>query len=154
MKRIFNAKGLSLIELLIILALLGIVLSGITALLFNSMDMYSRNDSQWQVQQDARYAERLISNDIRSAYIIDSPSDNCTGNILSLNDGDIVIKCGTGVNENTLYRISGGVSDPIIYSADSVLFSRAGYTITLTITANISGNTFVVNTKLFSRAIH
>lgn len=151
-----NKSGLSLIELLVVLAILVIALGLVSGLLSNSSIAYKNSDAQWQIQQDARFAIQKLSNDVRSAYKIDTPSDNGSSSLLSINNGNIEIKCGIGVNKNTLYRKVNGASNIITGNVSNITFTRSGSIITIVLTTKTpdAQNEFTVSTKLYSRTIH
>ena len=151
-----NKSGVTLIELLVVLSILVIALSAASGLLSNSAVAYKNSDAQWQIQQDARFAVQKISNDVRSAYKIDTPIDNGSSNLLSLNNGNIEIEYGNGVNKNTLYRKVNGASNIITNNVSSITFTRSGSIITITLTTKKpeDENEFTISTKLYSRTIH
>lgn len=65
-----NNKGFSLVELLIALAVGGIVLSALTALIQNSVHNFTRQTVSAQLQNDADVALNQIENDIMEADML------------------------------------------------------------------------------------
>jgi prepilin-type N-terminal cleavage/methylation domain-containing protein len=62
-----NNKGLTLIELIIVLALMGLVLTGAYALFFIGNTIFSHGESQYGLQSEARLAIESMTNEIRYA---------------------------------------------------------------------------------------
>lgn len=67
MKTRKSNKGLSLIELLIALSLVGLVLSAAGMLYFSGLKGWERSSSQTEVQQNLRIAMHTLNSEIRKA---------------------------------------------------------------------------------------
>jgi len=66
-KSVNCTRGFTLVELLIVLALLGMVLAGLYNLLFFAQSGFTRASASTRINQDARLAIISISNDLRNA---------------------------------------------------------------------------------------
>ena len=67
MKKIFNKhnSGVTLIELIIVIALIGIVISVIFSMFFFGSGTFTRGESQYGLQNEARFAIDSLSRDLR-----------------------------------------------------------------------------------------
>ncbi|HHY10082.1 MAG TPA: prepilin-type N-terminal cleavage/methylation domain-containing protein [Firmicutes bacterium] len=81
--RLKSSFGFSLIELLIALTLLGGVMGAAYSLHYYGLISFSRGESQLSLQQDVRFAAKLLSDEIRFASEIEI-----------INDGSFEVKEG------------------------------------------------------------
>jgi prepilin-type N-terminal cleavage/methylation domain-containing protein len=71
----FNKKGITLIELLVALAISGIVLAGVYQLFISQTRTYAKQDQVVEVQQSVRTAMEILLRDLRMAgFDDDNPS--------------------------------------------------------------------------------
>ncbi len=88
-KSVNCTRGFTLVELLIVLALLGIVLAGLYNLLFFAQSGFTRASASTRINQDARLAIVSISNDLRNARPYAEGEDAVT--VTNSNQIDITI---------------------------------------------------------------
>ena len=67
LRRIFNQRGFTLAELLVVTALVGLVMAGVLSLLMSSNQSYQRGTNQVEAQQAARVAMARMAQEIREA---------------------------------------------------------------------------------------
>lgn len=91
-----NNKGFTLIELMMVIAILGIVFSVVGSVLNNSIIKYNRESTYYESKINARYAMNRVLNEIRRNYnttyasgkvslgattLVNSNKNDATGNI-------------------------------------------------------------------------
>lgn len=157
MKKTKGNSGFTLIEIIVVMAIIGIVMLMATNLIGFSLKSYTIDNTQLEIQQDARHAVQVISNDVRSASSIELTNTppftvgNAEKPILVI-DGTIgYYKKKTG---NTLYRYSNGTENPVIQNLKSISFpDYSNDILVLEIVTQKPGmdNVFDITTKLYSR---
>ena len=115
-----NERGFSLAELLVVVAVLGLILAGVMALQQQGQLAYIIGANRVEAQQNARIASTLMSRESREACAITSfsstaitltvvdPSKAGTVDCSSTTAGDIITvkyTLGTGATATTLFRI-------------------------------------------------
>lgn len=98
-----NVSGFTLVELLVVTAILGVVLAAVGNLFMTSTEIYSVQDQVVRVQQDVRSVLNLMSGNIRMAGL------NPTGN--AVNAG-IMHANATTIRVLYDYDANGTCSDP------------------------------------------
>jgi prepilin-type N-terminal cleavage/methylation domain-containing protein len=157
MIRLRKNSGVTLIELLVVLGLLGVVTAMAAGLFSNSMGYYKNDDAQWQIQQDARFAIKEITKDVRSAdsISITTPTeDGVTKYVLNLDNGGIpiIIKWEYDANgDKVLYRIVNGTKSKIIGFMEDIVFEYPQNVLTINLTTKKADKTFTLSTKLSRR---
>lgn len=133
---VLNARGFTLAELLVTLAVVGLVMAGVLSLLIQGQQSYLVGAAQVEAQQNARVAVERMANEIRAAGYDPTASGfsaiiNQTQTGLTLqNDwnGDGVIGGGGEVvvyllRGTTLRRNAGGGAQPIVEGVQSLRFT-------------------------------
>ena len=95
-------KGFTLLEFLLYIGLVGIVLTVAGAIGLNILFGKAKLGAIEEVSQNARFAMEGISNTVRNAQAINSPSIGTTAPLLSLQMADLA-------KNPTIFDISGGV---------------------------------------------
>ncbi len=104
--KINNRKGITLIELLIALIVLGLTVAGIYRLFIAQTKAYTIQDQVVEVQQGIRVAMEILLRDLRMAgFDDDSPTSNISV-ITPLVVGDESIAVSYEYDSNTLYTVS------------------------------------------------
>lgn len=104
--KINNRKGITLIELLVALIVLGLTVAGIYRLFIAQTKAYTIQDQVVEVQQGIRVAMEILLRDLRMAgFDDDSPTSNISV-ITPLVVGDESIAVSYEYDSNTLYTIS------------------------------------------------
>jgi prepilin-type N-terminal cleavage/methylation domain-containing protein len=133
MKRVIKSGGFTLVELLTALALMAVLFTMCSVFFGYALNIYIREGSMSQAEQDAIYALQQVEKEIRAGRLmVDSinPSDVSTLSIKSTKpDGEIItIKPGYSNGKKVLnrevsnsYGIKG--TNKIIDNIDSIMFS-------------------------------
>ncbi len=104
--KINNRKGITLIELLVALIVLGLTIAGIYRLFIAQTKAYTIQDQVVEVQQGIRAAMEILLRDLRMAgFDDDSPTSNISV-ITPLVVGDESIAVSYEYDSNTLYTVS------------------------------------------------
>ncbi len=104
--KINNRKGITLIELLVALIVLGLTIAGIYRLFIAQTKAYTIQDQVVEVQQGIRVAMEILLRDLRMAgFDDDSPTSNISV-ITPLVVGDESIAVSYEYDSNTLYTVS------------------------------------------------
>ncbi len=102
MKKISSQKGFTLVELLLYVAIAGIILLTISLFLQTLLESRVKNQTIAEVEQQGLQAMQLITQTLRNAAVINSPSTGTGTTTLSVNTY-------TGANNPTVFDVSGGV---------------------------------------------
>lgn len=70
MKRLNNKKGFTLLELIVVIAIIGMVITTIFSLLFIGYDVYGKASDDFQIQSDVRLAMEEINTTVRSSKAV------------------------------------------------------------------------------------
>lgn len=129
LRRVFNQRGFTLAELLVVTALVGLVMAGVLSLLMSSNQSYQRGTNQVEAQQAARVAMARISQEIREAGY--NPSSATTFNpVISFSATGLTIQNDWNANgaiDNTIT-----VTDPVKGTArgEQVIYALSGTNLT------------------------
>jgi type IV pilus assembly protein PilW len=141
MKRDQNkARGFSLVELLIAIAISGIVLGAVSTLFIMQNKSYSVQEQVTEMQQNARAAMDIMTREIRMAGY--DPSSSANASIVTATSGSINFTqdldgdgSTTGTNENITYslytssgiqkigRDTGGGNQPVAENIQALTFA-------------------------------
>jgi prepilin-type N-terminal cleavage/methylation domain-containing protein len=128
-KKVFNKKGITLIELIIVLAIMGLVLPFVVQFFLLGTNIFARGESQTRAQQNARMATMYITTELRNAksvMIINSidPSDTSSldpdYNYIFV-DGSTIkhIKTDLGINVDIIREIAIGFTPTLEFNINS-----------------------------------
>lgn len=129
LRRIFNQRGFTLAELLVVTALVGLVMAGVLSLLMSSNQSYQRGTNQVEAQQAARVAMARMAQEIREAGY--NPSTATTFNpVISFSATGLTIQNdwnANGVIDNTIT-----VTDPVKGTprGEQVIYALSGANLT------------------------
>lgn len=100
-KRIFKLgnKGLSMVELLCAISILGLVSTAVTSVMVVSADSYQRGSSETEVQQEAQ----LVANQISDLLIDSTAQVTYASNTLTIEQGTVKYKVRYDSGEKKLY---------------------------------------------------
>jgi prepilin-type N-terminal cleavage/methylation domain-containing protein len=98
-----NQRGFTLVELLIAMALVGMIMGGVFALQQQGQAAYQFGAARAETQQKARVALERVARELRTASAVTS-SANCN---IGTNDITFVFVDGAGVSTTVRYYTSG-----------------------------------------------
>ncbi len=153
-----NERGFSLAGLLVVVAVLGLILAGVTALQQQGQLAYIMGSNRVEAQQNARVAVTLMSREIREACAISSFSSSAvtftmvdplkanTVDCSSTTAGDIITvkyTLGSGATSTTLFRIwsTGALPSVSDCNGANAQYCLIGGVNSLTFTGYTLGNT-------------
>lgn len=96
-----SPKGFTLIEVLIYVAIIGVVISSFVSFSISSTNARNKTYVIQEVQANARVVKELISREIKEASSVVAPSSGSSTSVLELDVPD--------TSNNTLYSLSNGV---------------------------------------------
>ncbi len=105
LRRCRDARGMSLIELLIVLAMMGVVATAIFSLFLSTQRTASTSEEVMEVQQNLRIAMDLLTRDLRMAGFM-IPRDQQAFNLAQ----PAMLTTRTGTADNIAARITNGVT--------------------------------------------
>ena len=147
-------KGFSLVEILVVVAVLGIAISVGSSLLMTILHSASKARVLTEVKQNGDYASNLMERSLRNARdIVDSCGgvSPCTDSYISFNNEDyeaVVFSCevdGDGIN--TIMRTIGGNTERLINNIVQVVDCSSVFTIDFG-TAGVSPDVITINFTL------
>jgi prepilin-type N-terminal cleavage/methylation domain-containing protein len=105
-----NQRGFSLAELLVVMAVLGLMLTGLFVVQKQGQDSYLMGASRVEAQQNGRVALELMTRELRSATSVTAVSSATDMTFVDENGVTIEYQ----LSGTTLNRIAAGVSTPLI----------------------------------------
>ncbi|QQS60850.1 MAG: prepilin-type N-terminal cleavage/methylation domain-containing protein [Candidatus Moraniibacteriota bacterium] len=130
MMKIFchNKKGISLIELLIYIAIMGILLTSIVSFITVNENMKKRNQAISEVEIQGWEAMRFITKSIKNAQSITGPIFGENSAVLTLVVDDVT-KSPTIFDLNAgALRIKEGLSDPVTLTDSRMIVDTLSFT--------------------------
>lgn len=122
-----NKKGFTLIEILIYIAIIGVVISGFIAFALSITGSRDKNYVVQEVQANGRMALDLISQKIKAANDVVSPGEGNSGSSLELDmpspDANLTFSLSNGI----LNATETG-SDPVLVTSDEVNVTNLTFT--------------------------
>lgn len=117
-------KGVTLIELIIVIALIGIVISVIFSMFFFGSGTFFRGESQYGLQTEARFAIESLSRDLRFVREIEIIDDFSSGipepyeTIVYFDSvNNEIVKSFAGIT--TTYKLNSSSSNPLLFKKTS-----------------------------------
>lgn len=148
---VYRKKGFTLVELIIFLALLGVVLTIGYRIFFSGQNTYAMGSDQYQLQSEIRKAGDFIIDEVRNATeidIINTPFFPQTGyGYIYLHDSKIVYEYSGGTRNIT----DSLVKDENVFSIRKDPDNRNFLCIDMTGTLN--GNTYNLSTEILLKNV-
>ncbi len=122
-------KGFSLLELIIYIAIISVISGVFVAILFNLSLSSTKSKTETEVQQNLRNAMQAISQTLRSAQNINTPTAGSSGNTFTavVNGQNVQYSLGsTASTTSALQRVTGTNTDFI--TSDKVLVTYLNFT--------------------------
>ena len=145
MKSNFGQKGVSLLEILLYISLSSIILLTTTMFLMSVLGARAKNQTIATVDQGGSQAMSIITQTLRNATAINSPTQGNTASTLSVN---------TGTNDPTVFTLSNkvitmqqGSGSPIALTSNLVTISNLTFT-------NLSGSSTPGNISISFTVTH
>lgn len=117
-RNIENRKGVTLIELLIVIALIGVVLSVVYSMFFFGNRTFSQGETQYGLQSEAKFAIETAMKDIRYATnirITDSTTPGPYETIIYYNNNSIIKKFGESIETINFHNNSAVTVPPLSF---------------------------------------
>lgn len=144
-------RGVTLIELLVSLGIMSIILVMVMSFFSYTVKSYKYDDTQWQIQQDARRAVQQITKDVRQAQSISVSVDQKQLTLTQSGSGTISFY----ISNSKLYREVNSAKNPVIENAKDILFTWDDIdkvlSMELVTKKSKADNEFKISTKLYSR---
>jgi prepilin-type N-terminal cleavage/methylation domain-containing protein len=101
-----NEEGFTLVEILISMAILGILLAAMGGALIISLKTSDATNQRFAQSHDVQIASAYVANDVQSASGVDVPSStaNCSGSSTTLATFTFSTKDGSGNNQTAVYK--------------------------------------------------
>lgn len=115
-------KAFTLVETLLYIALVGILLTSIVTFLSAILATESKNEAIFEVDQQATFVIDKVTDTIRNAEAINSPSAGSNGNSLSL-------EMANASEDPTVFSLNGGIMEITEGSSGSIPISTNNVTI-------------------------
>jgi len=151
MEEFVDNRGVTLIELLVSISIMSIVLTMVLGFFSYSVKSNKYDDTQWQIQQDARRGIQQITKDVRQSIAISVSDDQRKLTLSQQMGGNIIFY----ISNNKLYREVNSAKNPVINNAKDIFFTwddvdKVLY-VQLTTKKIGADNEYSVSTKLYSR---
>jgi prepilin-type N-terminal cleavage/methylation domain-containing protein len=121
-------RGFTLIELLLYIAIISLVLVSVTGFFWNVVSGNIKENSYQEVQQNGRFVMTKITQEIKKAIGINSPTLGSSANSLSLIMSDSNLNPTVFDVSGGKLRITQGASVPIELTTDQVVVSNLQFT--------------------------
>jgi len=126
-----KSKGFTLIELIVVVAIIGVMLSGVLAIFDQGVKMYAKDNTQVANQQSLRTVMTSIEKKIRKADHINQPLyEDVSGCLVVQSKTEVDTYCKSG---NSVTLNGASILDRI--SAFDIDVTNSNYTVSITITS-------------------
>ncbi len=133
-KRIHTQRGFTLIEMLLYVAVAGIVLTSLVAFGWNVVGIGTKNGVYHDVVSNARLASEKLTFFIREATDIDTANSNFGVNIASTPGSKVTLR-GVAPNDPIVIdvssgtlRVAFGASEPVALTSSNIIVSSLVFT--------------------------
>ena len=121
-------QGLTLVELLIYMAILGSILAIMTGFFWNIALGYAKENSYQELQQNGRFVLTKMNQEIKKAKRINSPSPGFSANSLSLEMANPNLNPTTFDLNGGKLRIIQGTNPPYELTTDRIIVNNLQFT--------------------------
>ena len=154
MNLLSNQKGLTLLELIISVGLLGIIMAAGLTLYLTGIKTWKTGDVQLELQQNARIAIKTISEAVRDAKIVEVLDEEgkyvVEGNRIS-----IVTNKGENIEfyykDKKLMRKKNHTSNTVANYVENIVFKKESSLIFISIEVKKEDHSVELETKIFPR---
>jgi len=143
-----NEKGTTLVEMLVALALVSVVLSGLMGVYWVGSKSYENQAASSDAQYAARMAAQIIVEDIRGAAEAETQEEGAKLRLLTTSGEDVVYY---RQENNWLYR-DGNAKTPIAENITGLSFTRNNSLFTIKIDATVNGFLYSLSTGVTRRS--
>jgi len=143
-----NEKGITLVEMLVALALVSVVFSGLMGVYWVGSKSYENQAASSDAQYAARMAAQIIVEDIRGAAEAETQEEGAKLRLLTASGEDVVYYRQAN---NWLYR-DGNAKTPIAENITGLSFTRNNSLFTLNIDATVNGFLYSLSTSANRRS--
>lgn len=128
MKKIFNSRlGFTLIELLLYVGLAALILLGVSVFLSLVLGARVKNQTIAEVEQQGVMAIQLITQTMRNATQINSPTPGSSASSLSLNVTDAAKTPTVFAGQAGILRITQGTALPVAITSPKLIASSVSF---------------------------
>lgn len=125
-----DRRGITLVETLVVLVLIGIIMAALTTFLTTSLNLFGRGDRQTEVQQQARIAMNHLRNDLTAARSVEVSDVNAGGTLVALIERPVQgeseeLEVRYTLENRTLYRDFKGSKNPIALEMETAAVNSA-----------------------------
>lgn len=144
-----NRKGITLIELLIVLAIIGIVITGASSMFLFGRISFSSGETQYGLQTDTRLAMESITNDIRYATKVELRNSSISSDpyetVIYFDSASNAIVKVFGGSTISSHKINSPSNSPLMFYESS---SSTGNLISYVIQASENGRMYDISADL------
>ncbi|MEG6584230.1 prepilin-type N-terminal cleavage/methylation domain-containing protein [Dendrosporobacter sp. 1207_IL3150] len=155
-KILTNKKGFTLVELIVGMAIMVIILTGVLGIMRSSIQSYDFSKKRVYEAQQSRVAINAIIDDLRNATAITEPTKGNTQDSITytLNAANHTIELGSGQDEGRLMRDATAMTSNIVTNISFARDAADGRIIAVRATLNSpdnrSSDEFVIETVVFA----
>lgn len=117
-------QGFTLIELVLYIGIVSIILTTVTSLLIAIFSARSKSQTVSEVEQNGNVAIQIISQVLRNATSINTPTQGNSGSSLSINVTDSAKSPTVFDISNGVLRITEGTSQPVNLTSNRITVSN------------------------------
>lgn len=154
LQRIRNKNGVTLVELILVIAVVGIIMAAALAFFLFGTRTFTLGSNQAKVQQEARLATTIVSQDLRTAIGVKAYIDGATIDPAPLSTEYIVKRVGTSPGPYSLQYIrpSGTLETDDIFTSLSFSISKntttGKYFVIFQATGSENGRDYTINSTM------
>lgn len=151
-----DQKGYTLVELVVGMAIMTIIMTGILGVLGVSVTSYHYAQKRTYEVQQARIAVNELISDLQKATTITEPAKGATSSraVYAIGSDNYTVEMGTGANAGCIVRngnrITANIVKDITFARDSSDGRMMTVTVVLNNPENNSTGEFMLSTKVFS----
>lgn len=120
MKKHVNCNGFTLIEVVVAMAIFGLIFTGVSNLMFAGMQSWAYGENHIDVMQNLRYSLDIMTRELRQADQIDASSD---GDYIKFTIDTDTFQYQLDTANHEIQRIKNSDNQPLASQVESISFS-------------------------------